>query len=234
MRARAVDVHAFVVGAAMRGDARPWPRARRGSTGAPSSCRMPWMPHMALRPRSAAHARRAATRPAPSVDLAHSARRCAPRCARSRRSGAPARGCAASRRAARAPLDRRRQRAGVAGREQEAGLAVADQLAVAADVGGDEHAALRHRLQRLQRRDEFGQPHRQARIGQHVDQLVVALHLGVRHAAGEHDAVGKPGVARPARCSACSCGPPPTSSTRSSGCRGASQRDGLEQQVSPS
>ncbi len=29
----------------------------------------------------------------------------------------------------------------------------------------------------------------QARVGEHVDEVVVALHFGVRHAAGEHDLV---------------------------------------------
>ena len=106
---------------------------------------------------------------------------------------------AATRRAARARARwRRGQRLRVARREQEAGLAVADQLAVAADVGGDEHASLRHRLERLQRRDQLGQAHRLARIDEHVDQLVVALHLGVRHAAGEDDAVRDAQRARPA------------------------------------
>ena len=72
---------------------------------------------------------------------------------------------------------------------------------MAADVGCDEHAALRHRLERLQRRHELGQPHRAPRIGEHVDQLVVALHLGVRHASGEDHAIGEPagGDERPQR-----------------------------------
>ena len=41
---------------------------------------------------------------------------------------------------------------------------------MAADIGGGDELALRHRLQRLQRRHQLGQPHRLARIGEHVDQ----------------------------------------------------------------
>ena len=49
------------------------------------------------------------------------------------------------------------------GREQVAGLAVADQLAMAADTRSDDDPLLRHRLERLQRRHQLGQPHRNAR-----------------------------------------------------------------------
>ena len=67
-----------------------------------------------------------------------------------------------------------------------------------ADVGGDEHPALRHRFERLQRRDELGQAHPLPRIGEHVDQVVVALHVGVRHAAGEDDAIAERQAGPPA------------------------------------
>jgi hypothetical protein len=74
----------------------------------------------------------------PPVDLGDSGPRCSPRSARPRQSGVPAHEAAATSRAAEtssiAPPGRRRRRP-----EQEAGLAVADQLAVAADVGGHQH-----------------------------------------------------------------------------------------------
>jgi hypothetical protein len=63
---------------------------------------------------------------------------------------------------------------------------VPDQLAVTADVGSDQHPSLRHCFERLERRDEFGQPDRQTRIGEDVDQFVITLHFGVRHPAGEN------------------------------------------------
>ena len=77
----------------------------------------------------------------------------------------------------------------VAGVEQHAGLAILDQFLVAADVGRHHQPPLRHRFQRLQRGDQFGQPHRVARVDQHVDQVVIAVHFVVRHAPGEDHAV---------------------------------------------
>jgi len=89
------------------------------------------------------------------------------------------------------------QRLRVAGREQPAGLAVPDQLAVAAHVAGHQQPPLRHGLQRLERRHQVGQAHRVARVRQHVHQVVVALHLIVRHAAREHHALGHAQALRP-------------------------------------
>jgi len=66
-----------------------------------------------------------------------------------------------------------------------------------AHIGGDEHAALRHRLEWLQRRHEIRQAARPPRIDEHVDQIVVALHFGVRDASGEDDALGQPERSRP-------------------------------------
>ena len=119
-----------------------------------------------------------------------SAPRCAPSCARARRSAARRRAAPANRRAAPAAQHGPGQRIGAAGLEQHAGLAVADEFLVPAHVAGHQQPALGHGLQRLERRDEFRQAHAVARVGQHVDQVVVALHLGVRHAAGEDDLVG--------------------------------------------
>ncbi len=67
--------------------------------------------------------------------------------------------------------------AGVVGRKQVAGLAVADQLAVAADVGGGDDPLLRHRLQWLQRRNQLGQPARDARKNKNVGKVVIAADL---------------------------------------------------------
>src|SRR3546814_19869067 len=47
--------------------------------------------------------------------------------------------------------------------------------------------ALRHRLERLERRDEVGQPHLLARIGEDVDQRIIEFDLAVRDAADEMD-----------------------------------------------
>src|SRR4030095_16558481 len=44
-------------------------------------------------------------------------------------------------------FDRARKRSRVAGRKEEPGLAVANELAVAADVGCEERAPLRHRFE---------------------------------------------------------------------------------------
>ena len=81
------------------------------------------------------------------------------------------------------------QRNGLAGGEQHTRAAVLDQLAMPAHIAGHQQSALSHRLQWLQWRDEFGQPHRMARIDHHVHQVVVAAHLGVRNPASEHNLV---------------------------------------------
>ena len=107
----------------------------------------------------------------------------------------------------------------VVGRKQRAGIAVADQFAVAADIGRRDQPALRHRLQRLQRRDQIGQPHALARIGEHIDQAVIALDLIVRHAADEADVRRRPATPPPARAIVASAGPPPTSSKPGVGAR---------------
>jgi hypothetical protein len=65
-----------------------------------------------------------------------------------------------------------------------------------ADIGGDEHAALRHRLERLERSDDLGQAHAMARVREDVDQIVVALHFRVRDAAAEYNAIGDAARAR--------------------------------------
>ena len=84
-----------------------------------------------------------------------------------------------------------RQRARIARREQEPGFAVAYELAVSANVGGDEHAPLRHRFERLQWRDDLGEAHPMARIGEDVDQFVVAMDVGVRNAPREDHSIGE-------------------------------------------
>ena len=62
---------------------------------------------------------------------------------------------------------------------------------MATDIGGDEHPSLRHRFERLQRRDQVGEAHLAARIREHVDQFVIALDVAVRDAAGEYDAIAE-------------------------------------------
>src|SRR3569832_1289723 len=77
----------------------------------------------------------------------------------------------------------------IAGAEQAAGLAVSDQLAVTAHVGRDYQTTLRHCLQRLQRCEKLGETHREPRIYQHIDEIVIALYLRVRHTAREYHLV---------------------------------------------
>src|SRR3569833_2448059 len=74
----------------------------------------------------------------------------------------------------------------IAGAEQAAGLAVSDQLAVTAHVGRDYQTTLRHCLQRLQRCDKLCETHREPWIYQHIDEIVIALYLRVRHTAREN------------------------------------------------
>ena len=147
-----------------------------------------------------------------------SGRRFAPSCARFRRSGAPRRAAAASatgRRAAPAPCRRAPRRSPALNRTPVSPSA--DQLPVPADVGRDEQSPLRHRLERLERRDEVGEAHRQPRVHQHVDEVVVPLHFVVRNAAGEHDLVRDAERRGALLSESASCGPPPTRSTRTRG-----------------
>ena len=60
---------------------------------------------------------------------------------------------------------------------------MSNQFFVPTDIGGHEHVALGHGFERLERRDQFGQPHRVPRVRQHVDQIVIAIDFGMRHAA---------------------------------------------------
>ena len=61
---------------------------------------------------------------------------------------------------------------------------------MAPDIGGGDDPPLRHRLERLQRGDQIGQPAALSWIGEHVDQRIVALDLGMRDPAGEGYAIG--------------------------------------------
>ena len=78
---------------------------------------------------------------------------------------------------------------------------------------------------------DLGQPHPVARIRQHVDQIVVALHLAVRHAAGEDHAIGEAalGGERLQRRLLRSRRRPAAAADR--GRRGSQQRGGFDQQV---
>ena len=87
-----------------------------------------------------------------------------------------------------------------------------DEFTVAADIGGDEELALRHGFQRLERGDELGQAHRVARVGEDVDQVVIAVDFAMRDAAGEDDVRSGRRVVRLA-VEVGFLGPPPTSST---------------------
>ena len=62
---------------------------------------------------------------------------------------------------------------------------------MAAHVRRREQSALRHRFERLQRRHELGQPHGQARIDEHVDQIIVTVHFGMGNAAREANLVSE-------------------------------------------
>ena len=130
---------------------------------------------------------------------------------------AAARSCDQRRLSAQQIEDLGRERVDVAGLEQHTGFLVADQLAVAADVGRHEQAALRHRLERLERRHEFGEAHRQSRIDQHVDEFVVAVHFVMGNATDEADLVVERQPRRNAVSSLASSGPPPTRTTRTRG-----------------
>ena len=71
--------------------------------------------------------------------------------------------------------------------EQKPRFPVSNQLAVTANIGRHEHLSHRHRLERLQRRHELGEPHAQPRIHEHVDTLVVALNFVERNTPREGD-----------------------------------------------
>ena len=83
-------------------------------------------------------------------------------------------------------------RVGAACPKEHARTAIGNELAMAADIRSDECPSLRHRFERLQRCDELCQPDRAARVGENIDEIVVALHVVVRNAAGKDDAVGHP------------------------------------------
>ena len=92
------------------------------------------------------------------------------------------------------PIGQRREHAFGEGarivrRKQISCLAIANQLAMSADARGDDDPLLRHRLERLQRGDQFRQPVRHPREDEKIDQIVIRLHLLVRHATGKDDAV---------------------------------------------
>jgi len=76
-------------------------------------------------------------------------------------------------------------------REEVARLAVANQFAMAADARSDDDPLLRHRLERLQRRHQLGQPHRDTREHEEVRQIVVSLYLLMRDPSREDDALAK-------------------------------------------
>ena len=77
------------------------------------------------------------------------------------------------------------QRLPISSLEQDAGLVVFDEFLVATDVRSDEKLALGHGFQRLQRRHEFSQAHRVARVGEDVDQIVITIYVLVWHTAGK-------------------------------------------------
>ena len=69
--------------------------------------------------------------------------------------------------------------------EQNSRFSVSNQLAVAANIGRHEHLSHRHRLERLQRRDELGESHAQSRIDE-----VRAKNIGRDIAAGFKNIIG--------------------------------------------
>ena len=81
----------------------------------------------------------------------------------------------------------------IVGREEQPGLPVGNQFAVPADIACRDDSALCHRLERLEWGDEIRQPRMFARIGQDVDQRIIAFHFRVRHAAGEDDRIARRG-----------------------------------------
>ena len=81
----------------------------------------------------------------------------------------------------------------IARRKQKACFTVSNQLAVSTDIGGHKHAALRHCLQGLQRCDQLGQADRQPGVRQHINQLVIALHLSVSNTASEDHPISQSG-----------------------------------------
>jgi len=77
----------------------------------------------------------------------------------------------------------------IACRKQDARIVIAYQLSMPAYIRREHHPAERHRLQRLERRNEFGQSHRAARIDHRVRHAVIAGNIVIRDAAREDDLV---------------------------------------------
>src|SRR5438093_10041263 len=81
------------------------------------------------------------------------------------------------------------QRPGIARREKEAGFTVPHQLPMSSHVGRKKDAAIGHRFERFQRRDDFGEAHAMTWVDQNVDQPVIASHVAMRHGTREKYAV---------------------------------------------
>ena len=60
---------------------------------------------------------------------------------------------------------------------------------MASYVRRHDNPLLRHRLERLERRHQLGQPHRQARKDEKVGQIIIALDLLVRDPTGKDDGI---------------------------------------------
>ena len=58
-----------------------------------------------------------------------------------------------------------------------------------ADIGCNNQPPLRHCFQRLERRDEIGEPHPQPWINEHINQIVVSLYLVMGNASYEDNFV---------------------------------------------
>ncbi len=153
-------------------------------------------------------------------------RRLSPMSAPLPRNGAPGSGSSV-----RAPGRRERARSsdeigGVPRLEQEPGLAVADELAMAPDVRGDEELPHRHGFERLQRRYRLGEPHCEARVDEDVDEIVIPAHFRVRNPSGK-DVVGDAELPRPSAESLL-FGPSPTRSNAEAGALFQERGDRLE------
>src|ERR1700759_3439681 len=79
----------------------------------------------------------------------------------------------------------------VVGWKQVSGLAIADQLAMPADIGGSDDALLCHRLERLQRCNEFGQAPRHTGKYQYIREVVIARDFTMRYPASKDDIARK-------------------------------------------